>query len=77
VPFQLHAPAALPPSKEPLAECDGKQNRVGLFGDERDILLMAKIELCFRRQDHVPISAELWEIKISVQYLPGGKETMF
>jgi len=33
---QFHAPAALPPSKEPIAEWDGKQNRVGLFGDERE-----------------------------------------
>jgi len=77
VSFQFHAPAALPPSKEPLTEWDGKQNRVGIFGDERDILLVPKIETCVRRQDHVPMSAELWEIKVSVQHLPGGKETMF
>jgi hypothetical protein len=57
---QFHTPAALTPSKEPLAEWDGKQNGVGLFGDERDILPEPKIGPRFRRQDHFPMSAELW-----------------
>jgi hypothetical protein len=30
---------------------------------EIDILPVPKIEPCFRRQDHVPFSADLWEIK--------------
>jgi hypothetical protein len=78
---QFHAPAALP-----VAECDRKQNLVGLFGDERDILPVPKIEPCFRRQDHFPMSAELWEIKrnsvgnwqrFSIQYLLGVKKSTF
>jgi hypothetical protein len=60
---QFHAPAALPPGKGSLAEWDGDENRSGLFGDERDILPVPKIEPCFPRQDHVPMSTELWEIK--------------
>jgi hypothetical protein len=59
---------------------------VWTFGEERYILRVPKYELRFPRPDHVPMSAELWEIKrdsvdnqqrFSIQFLLGGKETMF
>ena len=55
-------------------------------GRQRDIFPVPKIEPCCRRQDHVLMSAGLWENerdwvgnwqRFSVQYLPGRNESTF